>query len=83
MKRFTSIVLAVMTVFCFIMASQGRAWGYIDPGSGLLALQGFATAAAGVLYYMRRRIMAMFGRRRVEVPKLPPLKAQERRGKAA
>ena len=85
MKRFASIVLAVITVFCFVLASEGRAWGYVDPGSGLLALQGFATAAAGVMYYMRRRIMAFFGRQRPsESAKPAGLKStQERTGKAA
>ena len=82
MQRFTSVALTLLIVFCFVLASQGRAWGYVDPGSGLLALQGFATAMAGVLYYMRRRLMALFGRKQQPVAKPVPL-ARERPGKAA
>ena len=83
MRRFTSVLLAVLCVFCFLLASQGRAWGYIDPGSGLLALQGFATAMAGVTYYMRRRIRAFFSRK-PEQPATPPtLRPADRSGKAA
>ena len=81
MKRFTLMVFAVLIAFCFVLASQGRAWGYVDPGSGLLALQGFATATAGVLYYMRRRIMAFFSRQDVhdvQAAKPPALKVAER-----
>ncbi len=84
MKRVISCLLAVSCIFFFLVASQGRAWGYVDPGSGLLALQGFATALAGVTYYMRRRIMALFGRRKKESAKAPALgPAQDRSGKAA
>ena len=84
MRRFTSVVLAFLCVFCFLLASQGRAWGYVDPGSGLLALQGFATAMAGVTYYMRRRIAAFFSRKPRE-PAVPVAldRTPDRPGKAA
>ena len=89
MRRFTLGALAVLTAFCLFWASTGRAWGYVDPGSGLLALQGFATAMAGVLYYMRRRLMALFGRQKPAARKPAARKrdalgpAPEQTGKAA
>ena len=84
MRRFTLGLLAFFCVFCFLLASQGRAWGYVDPGSGLLALQGFATAMAGVMYYMRRRIRALFSRKQDKpVAPIALRPAPDRSGKAA
>jgi hypothetical protein len=45
-----------------IIASERRAWAYVDPGSGLFALQSLATILAGYSYIMRRRILQLFGR---------------------
>ena len=41
MKRFVSILLTTFCGICLIVATDRRAWGYVDPGSGLLALQTF------------------------------------------
>ena len=67
MKRFVSFSLALALVFSLMIASERQALAYVDPGSGLLALQGFASVAAGCLYYMRRRILALFGRKKEAV----------------
>ncbi len=84
MRRFTLGLLVFLSVFFFLLASQGRAWGYVDPGSGLLALQGFATAMAGVTYYMRRRIRAFFSRKQDKPSSPVALRpAPDRSGKAA
>ena len=37
---------------------------YVDPGSGLLALQSFASAIAAVGFFLRRRIMGLFTRKK-------------------
>lgn len=62
MKRFFSLSLAVLCCLCLVVATERRAYAYVDPGSGLLALQSFAAALAAAAYYMRRRIGALFGR---------------------
>ncbi len=62
MKRIFSLSLAVLCCLCFVLATERRAYAYVDPGSGLLALQSFAAAVAAAAYYMRRRIGALFGR---------------------
>jgi hypothetical protein len=62
MKSFISISLAALTCFCLLVASERRAWGYVDPGSGLLALQSAASVVAAGAYFLRRRIMALFNR---------------------
>jgi hypothetical protein len=62
MKSFISISLAAFTFLCLLVASERRAWGYVDPGSGLLALQSFASVMAAGAYFLRRRIMGLFSR---------------------
>ena len=64
MKRFLSFSLAVFITLCMIVGSERRAWGYVDPGSGLIALQGFASVAAAYAYIVRRRIREFFARKK-------------------
>ena len=64
MKRFGSTSLAVLATICLFSAMEPRAWGYsgyVDPGTGLLALQAIMSVAAASAYYLRRRIRALFG----------------------
>jgi hypothetical protein len=70
MKRLVSLSLSILTCICILLASERRAWGYVDPGSGLLALQGIAAAATGFCYFLRRRITGLF------VPKRELTKAE-------
>lgn len=62
MKRFLSLTLAIFCCLCMAVALERRAYAYVDPGSGLLALQSIAAGLAAAGYYMRRRIAALFGR---------------------
>jgi hypothetical protein len=64
MKRFISFSLSIFIALCMIVASERRAWGYVDPGSGLIALQGVASMAAAYAFYVRRRIRAFFSRKK-------------------
>ncbi len=62
MKRlFFSVSLAVFTAFCLVIATARPAWGYVDPGSGFLAVQTIASIAAAFGYFLRRRIRLLFG----------------------
>jgi len=63
MKRFISFSLGFFCCLCLIVASERRALAYVDPGSGLLALQSAASVMAAAGYFMRRRIMALFGKK--------------------
>lgn len=63
MKRFTSISLGMLIAFCLLVGTDRRAWGYVDPGSGLIALQTAASVVAAYLYYIRRRILSLFRRK--------------------
>jgi hypothetical protein len=60
MKRLLSVSLSV---FCLLVATDRRAWGYVDPGSGLIALQTFASVGAAYAYVIRRRIRTFFSRK--------------------
>jgi hypothetical protein len=64
MKRVVSFSLGILITLCMMVGSERRAWGYVDPGSGLIALQGIASVAAAYAYYVRRRIRAFFSRKK-------------------
>jgi hypothetical protein len=71
MKRFISCSLAIFCCLCLVMATERRALAYVDPGSGLLAIQSFASVMAAAVYFMRRRIMALFGKKQSVAAPMP------------
>jgi hypothetical protein len=71
MKRLVTMSLAILTAVCFLVATDRNAWGYVDPGSGLLALQGIASALATCGYFFRRRIKTLFSRKEADKVILP------------
>jgi hypothetical protein len=68
MKRIASISLTVIMALCLMVASERRAWGYVDPGSGLIAIQAIASVVAAWAYMVRRRIRAFFTPKKEELP---------------
>ena len=62
MKHLTSVALSLFICFCLVIATARQAFGYVDPGSGLLALQSAASIAAACAYFLRRRIRSLFVR---------------------
>lgn len=57
----------ILTVFCLcslLLAFQGSAQAYADPGSGLLALQIIGSTLAGIGFYFRQKVGKFFMRRR-------------------
>jgi hypothetical protein len=63
MKRIISFSFTFILAFCLLVATDRRAWGYVDPGSGLIALQTFASVGAAYAYVIRRRIRTFFSRK--------------------
>jgi hypothetical protein len=64
MKRlFFSISLALFMAFCLAIATAKPAYGYVDPGSGFLAVQTIASVAAAFGYFLRRRIRSLFSKK--------------------
>ena len=69
MKRLVIVSLNVFICLCLLVATERKAWAYVDAGSGLLALQSAASVAAACGYFLRRRIRSLF------VPANEPAKA--------
>ena len=69
MKRLLSFALGCVVCVCVLIATEQRAMAmYVDPGSGLLALQSAASVVAAAAFFLRRKIRAVFGfRRKAEV----------------
>jgi hypothetical protein len=68
MKRLLSISLGILITLCLLVGSERRAWGYVDPGSGLIALQTMASVGAAYAYFIRRRILEFFQRKNKKEP---------------
>ena len=64
MKRLISFSLTMFTFLCVLLATEHRAMAYVDPGSGLLALQSLASVAAAAGFFLRKRIMGLFTRKK-------------------
>jgi hypothetical protein len=64
MKRLISVSLTVWFCFCLMLATERRAMAYVDPGSGLLALQSIGSMLAAAAFFLRRRIMGLFNKKK-------------------
>lgn len=62
MNRFLSFSLSLFIGICLVFASEHQAWGYVDPGSGLLAMQSIASVLAAAGFFLRRQIRSLFHR---------------------
>jgi hypothetical protein len=67
---FSYDILLVVVVLC---ALAKPAYGYVDPGSGLLAFQVISSTFAGIGFLVRKRLRSFFsaiflGARRKRVP---------------
>jgi len=52
--------LAITFIFALALSFERRAYAYVDPGSGLLVIQGIGTFLAGVSFYFRRTLKRLF-----------------------
>ena len=64
MKRLISVCLTIFCCACLMLATERRALAYVDPGSGLLALQSIGSMLAAAGFFMRRRIMGLFNKKK-------------------
>jgi hypothetical protein len=78
MKRTLSAPFALLIALCLLVGSERRAFAYVDPGSGLIALQTAASVVAAYAYFLRRRIRTFFTRRQnaAHVVELAPAPAR-------
>jgi len=76
MKRFVPVAsgfLAIFSCLCLMVATERRAYAYIDPGSGVMALQAMASVMAAAGYFLRKKIKGLFTRDRAKRPVKPTL----------
>jgi len=55
-------VLSIFFIFALVLSFERRAYAYVDPGSGLVVLQGIGTFLAGVSFYFRRNLKRLLFR---------------------
>lgn len=68
---FLSLLLVLMGT---ILLCERPAYGYTDPGTGLLAIQAVGSAMVAAGWYLRRKISSLFHR---ETPSSPEVKEGE------
>jgi hypothetical protein len=73
MKRLISVSLTVFSCLCLLLATERRAMAYVDPGSGLLALQSVGSLLAAAGFFLRRRIMGVFGKKKPMTSVISPV----------
>jgi hypothetical protein len=75
-RRFLSVASAMLAIFsclCLMVATERRAYAYVDPGSGVMALQAMASVMAAAAYFLRTKIKALFTRDKAKKPVKRPL----------
>ena len=60
-RRTALAVLASVEIFVLLIALSKPAYGYVDPGSGLLAVQVGGSMLAGGLFILRSKLRRLFG----------------------
>jgi hypothetical protein len=60
-RRAALAALASIELLVLLAALSKPAWGYVDPGSGLLAVQVGGSMLAGGLFILRSKIRKLFG----------------------
>jgi hypothetical protein len=58
--RALDLLLATLFVVAAVSAIATPAYGYADPGTGLLMIQIFTSMFAGALFMVRRRLHRLF-----------------------
>jgi hypothetical protein len=62
MKKLLTIISVALVVLGALILSERPAYGYTDPGTGLLAIQAAGSAIVAAGWYLRRKIYALFHR---------------------
>lgn len=78
-----SFALGCIICVCVLIATEQRAMAmYVDPGSGLLALQSGAAALAAAAFFLRKKIRELFNFRR-KSEQLVPLSEEKTEARKA
>ena len=57
------LFVACALLLCLALATEQNAYGYVDQGSGLLAMQLIGSGLAATIFRFRRKILSLFSRR--------------------
>lgn len=60
LRRFLFAAFAAIELLVLLVALAKPAYGYVDPGSGLLAVQVGGSMLAGALFVLRSKIRKLF-----------------------
>jgi len=60
--RIAESALIVLCVVLWLGTSAKPLYAYADPGTGLMAIQILGSTFAGILFFIRKRIVALFMR---------------------
>ena len=69
MRRLVYLSVTAFSLLGLLLATERRAMAYVDPGSGLLAVQSIGSMMAAAGFFLRRRIMRVFTKKK------PPTRA--------
>ncbi len=64
MKRLVYLSVTAFSLLGLLLATERRAMAYVDPGSGLLAVQSIGSMMAAAGFFLRRRIMRVFTKKK-------------------
>jgi hypothetical protein len=64
MKRLMLLGVTALSLFGLMLATERRAMAYVDPGSGLLAIQSLGSMLAAAGFFLRRRIMRVLTKKK-------------------
>ena len=65
-RRLGFFTLTVVLYFALGFCFERNAYGYVDPGSGLLVFQSLSAVITGAVFYFRRHIKSLFIKSKVE-----------------
>lgn len=62
MLKFGYIAVTILLLAAFLLATEPRAYAYVDPGTSLLMFQSISAMITGALFYFRRRLRSLIFR---------------------
>jgi len=66
LQKFLNLTSVLLIGVGLLMAFQRPAFGYVDPGTGLLALQAVGSGIAAIGFFLRRKIFGIFSRKKTD-----------------
>jgi hypothetical protein len=68
--KLTYLLISCVLVFSLCATFERQAYAYVDPGSSLLVFQMITATVTGGLFYIRKRLKALFTRSKSSGPEV-------------